>query len=234
MNTRKALILVSLVSLVWLFCASVVVVFADETLNWASSGTDPLSFGRNDAQTMIAQSFTPTANWTTANGALRLGRSASNSRDIYFTIQTDSGSNTPSGVVLATSTLSESGLVTSDSDCGAAVDTSTGDLTGMTLVSGTKYWLVLSTSALSSYAGGVPFACGGAYTPVARYLDGTWQDWTSKGLLYSITLSGTPVSPDVPLGGATSTLEQAQSNLAMAFWLFLACFFGVVWLLRKH
>jgi len=42
--------------------------------------------------------------------------------------------------------------------------------------------------------------------------------------------------PDSPvvIGGATSTLEQGQDNLAQAFWLYLACFFGVVWLLRKH
>jgi len=33
---------------------------------------------------------------------------------------------------------------------------------------------------------------------------------------------------------ATSTLEQAQSNLSTAFYLFLIAFFGMVWLLRKH
>jgi len=41
-------------------------------------------------------------------------------------------------------------------------------------------------------------------------------------------------APDVPIGGATSTIEQAQSNLAWGFWFFFLSFFGVIWLLRKH
>lgn len=40
--------------------------------------------------------------------------------------------------------------------------------------------------------------------------------------------------PAVPLGGATSTLEQAETNLAYGFLIALASMFGMVWLLRKH
>jgi len=46
----------------------------------------------------------------------------------------------------------------------------------------------------------------------------------------------TPPGPPapVPLGGATSTIEQTQQNLGTAFAIFFACFFGMIWLLRKH
>jgi len=41
-------------------------------------------------------------------------------------------------------------------------------------------------------------------------------------------------TPPQGVGGATSTIEQAQSNLAHAFYLFLASTFFMVWLMRKH
>lgn len=41
-------------------------------------------------------------------------------------------------------------------------------------------------------------------------------------------------SPDVPIGGATSTIEQTQTNLAFAVYIFLISMFGMVWLMRKH
>jgi len=45
----------------------------------------------------------------------------------------------------------------------------------------------------------------------------------------------TPTStPSTALGGATSTIEQAQQNLSTAFYIFFIVFFGTVWLLRKH
>jgi len=45
---------------------------------------------------------------------------------------------------------------------------------------------------------------------------------------------GSPPTPAVPLGGATSTVEQAESNLAMSFVIFFTAFFGTVWLLRPR
>jgi len=46
--------------------------------------------------------------------------------------------------------------------------------------------------------------------------------------------SGGPPPPTPGSGGATSTIEQAQTNLFYAVTLFLAAFFGVIWLMRKH
>jgi len=205
-----------------------------EVISWASSGTDPISFGRDGGDTVrIAQSFTPSADTSAVNASLRLGRSASNSRNIVVSVQADTGSNAPDGTPLGSVNISESGLVTSDSNCADAVDTNTGEITGLLLSAATKYWLVLDTDSLVPYASGVPFACGGAFATAARYYDTSWHDWTSKGILYDITLTAAG-GGSVDIGGATSTLEQAQSNLAQAFWLYLACFFGVVWLLRKH
>jgi len=39
---------------------------------------------------------------------------------------------------------------------------------------------------------------------------------------------------NVPLGGATSTLDQAQKNLSTAFFLYFISFFGMIWLLRRR
>jgi len=43
-----------------------------------------------------------------------------------------------------------------------------------------------------------------------------------------------PTPPPYQYGGATSTLEQAQSNLYNAFVLFFLSMFGMIWLIRKH
>jgi len=37
-----------------------------------------------------------------------------------------------------------------------------------------------------------------------------------------------------PLGGATSTIDQTESNLSTAVFLYFFCFFGMIWLLRKR
>jgi len=44
----------------------------------------------------------------------------------------------------------------------------------------------------------------------------------------------TGASPPVVVGGATSTLDQAEQNLAFAIAFFLVSMFGMVWLIRKH
>jgi hypothetical protein len=40
--------------------------------------------------------------------------------------------------------------------------------------------------------------------------------------------------PPVPLGGATSTLDQAERNLSTGFFLFFVSMFGMIWLLRPR
>jgi len=62
-------------------------------------------------------------------------------------------------------------------------------------------------------------------------------DWVVGGGAVDMvfSLEGTPYDPSGgSTGGATSTVEQAQTNLAFAFAFFFVSFFGVIWLLRKH
>jgi len=59
--------------------------------------------------------------------------------------------------------------------------------------------------------------------------------FTTEALNAGTFPQGIPCSTGpVPIGGATSTLDQAESNLGVSFAIFFACFFGMIWLLRKH
>lgn len=61
-----------------------------------------------------------------------------------------------------------------------------------------------------------------------------------SGTLANICVSDTTgqctVAPPPPsgMGGATSTIEQSQTNLAYAVYMFMIAMFGMVWLMRKH
>jgi len=59
----------------------------------------------------------------------------------------------------------------------------------------------------------------------------TWIDNGGGTPIGTITYSA-PVTP--ALGGATSTLDQAQDNFNNAVWLFLVGFIGMIWIIRKH
>jgi len=102
----------------------------------------------------------------------------------------------------------------------------------------------------------------GASGSLATYLDGTGAhgtdctpgstgitDWFADGIwvvrIYSDDtfttvnesvsfLQGSTSSPPIVGGGATSTVEQAQTNLYYAFVLFYISMFGMIWLMRKH
>jgi len=66
--------------------------------------------------------------------------------------------------------------------------------------------------------------------------------WGGSGVSYFVDdiVNTDPIPPippaptSTPIGGATSTVEQAQTNLFFAFVLFYASMFGIIWLMRKH
>jgi len=64
-------------------------------------------------------------------------------------------------------------------------------------------------------------------------------EWTGSQPWESVIISITPSAGGGGGGGgggdsATSTIEQSQQNLGVAFILFFVSFFGMLWMLRKH
>jgi len=69
----------------------------------------------------------------------------------------------------------------------------------------------------------------------------TWNEYVDQAMTVLVDTGtftqGTPPSPPGPryeYGGATSTIEQTQTNLFYAFVLFYFGMFGMIWLIRKH
>jgi len=74
--------------------------------------------------------------------------------------------------------------------------------------------------------------------PTSAGAVGTWSNvdgFGSPAPTLSETMCGVPPPPGpVALGGATSSVDQAQQNVIYFAWTFLACMVLVIWLMRKH
>jgi len=66
---------------------------------------------------------------------------------------------------------------------------------------------------------------------VRIYSDATFTTVLEEGTFFQ---GNAPPPPPVPLGGATSTLEQTQDNLYHSWILYYIAMFGMIWLMRKH
>jgi len=74
-------------------------------------------------------------------------------------------------------------------------------------------------------------------TPGCSSSAGAVGTWTNADGLSAPppTLSETICpAPPMPLGGATSTVDQAQQNMILLSFLFVACMWFIIWLMRKH
>jgi len=76
--------------------------------------------------------------------------------------------------------------------------------------------------------------CNTLYTNDYDGCIGTAAYDSDQAVLFVNSVDPGPPSPDIPLGGATSTIEQTQQNLSTAMIIFLVSFFGMLWILRKH
>jgi hypothetical protein len=104
-----------------------------------------------------------------------------------------------------------------------------------TVTNGVTYWVVWSNGSGSSTD--YSYLCGSATGGTGftyRSTDGTTWVNSDQHEYLNLTIVTGGGGGGVDTISATSTLDQAQRNLAQGFWIYLACFFGVVWLLRKH
>jgi len=85
----------------------------------------------------------------------------------------------------------------------------------------------------------VSFTCAGGNTTNDLRISNQPNAETNTGAIATICVTDTSGACEGGGGGggydptATSTLDQAQRNLAQGFWIYFAGFFGMIWLLRK-
>jgi hypothetical protein len=100
------------------------------------------------------------------------------------------------------------------------------------LLVGTTYWIVLSQTVLSNTLFGRWDLGVATYGNIKVNNGSAWATAEADGGLFE--LDGTVAAAAVPLGEATSTVDQAQKNLSTAFVLFFISFFGMIYLLRRR
>jgi len=100
---------------------------------------------------------------------------------------------------------------------------------------GEDYWIVFDNSG-SVYSGANYYQNAGD-TSGGAVLSRNGSSWTAAfgdnnpNVRFDISEGGS--SSSGPLGGATSTVDQAQQNLGTGFFIFFFAFFGMVWLLAR-
>jgi len=202
-----------------------------------NSGTqdDIAAFGRATALVSVANPFVFGSADNTLTGATFCLEAENGPSDgVYLELQGDAG-GVPDDTPLDTSdTVSAATITTSFNDVSF---TFTG---AYTLVNGTTYWLVAKRSGSLDDTARYR-VCGntsGHPSVTAAFYDGPGGSWHAS---YSAAFNGEvqfgapPVPPTPELSTSTvSTVDQAESNLGVAFGLFLASMYFMVWLLRKH
>jgi len=108
----------------------------------------------------------------------------------------------------------------------------------VSLSSGVQYWLVLTTSgsdASNYYAVQLQNPAIVFGNNKYRY-SGSWLNEVGYSFqeFYINAAAGMGSGASSTIASATSTIEQTQSNLFNAFFIFFASFYGMVWLMRKH
>lgn len=207
-------------------------VFADSTITTTASMTPYVTFVYDNSQVNSAQSFTTTQAGTIAGVTFTVKANGSPSGTLTAAIHEDNAGE-PAVAALASGTMAVSGIT------GSCADYTVTFSAPADVLNATSYWIVLSSSQAVSLTNNLN-QCGATSNVyaggVSAYSDNSWNwtnDTTSDArLVIDITDSGP--SPAVDLGGATSTIEQAQGNLSTAFYLYFIAFFGTVWLLRRR
>jgi len=116
--------------------------------------------------------------------------------------------------------------------------------TSITLSPATTYWLVFSRSGSLStvnywmvfISDNIPTYSAGANKGYMKFYDAIWNGGGNHNTWFQLYGGSAPGGgfESTDWGGATSTIEQSQTNLFYGFFVFFVSFFGVVWLFRKN
>lgn len=212
--------------------------YADETITFSTTGVFPRLFGRSGDIHSLAQPFTPTGNATEAAVVAYMGKEGAGSvENVEFAIQADSA-GLPSGSDLGIATIAPVASLPTDNttEClGTEQAFFSATSTGLTLTSGTQYWLIIRKTGADEDTSKTPYLCGKNGTPHQFYYNGSWTEDTRAPHM-SISLSsggggGGGSASTTPV--ATSTIDQTQRNVWQAWWVFFAMLVFVVWLGRR-
>jgi len=190
--------------------------FADQT-SWGLVGPtiNGVHFTVPDDCVLSTASFLLAKNGTPADNAVI---------ELY-----DDSSGVP-GSLLATGSTVSGASISGTSYANASWATST---FSYTLTAGTNYWLRFTRSGAADNSNYYITPYRIAAANVKHYNGTVWGSYEGDTTLTLYGASSTsPTPPD--LGGATSTVDQSQQNLANAVYIYLACFALMVWLMRKH
>lgn len=197
---------------------------ADCVVGTGGGTVNNAGFG-NISNYWTATQFTPSCSGTISAGVFRSRTSVPNSDNFRIYLESNSG-GLPSNTVLAQDLTN----VATDSACN---DVNFTFEAPVDVVAGTVYWFVAGIPGGNAVS--APASCrgtaGGTYT--TNSTDTTWNGVTLTSFDMSFSMTVVEDVPEVPLGGATSTVEQVQQNLYNGMVLFFISFFGLVWVFRK-
>jgi len=205
---------------------------ADETINWGSTENDNLIYARSGDVLYGAQYFTPSGNAGSAAVTLKQARGSTFPDGVAMTL-TIEGDNAgaPDGVALGSTSVLSTGLNVTSGNCnGQTVLYPT--ISGLSLVSGTKYWVVVGRTMTAHSYPNAPLVCASTDTPHYSYFDSSWNvssTWEFQGSISLYSSTSTPAGGSV----ATSSVDQTQQNVWNGYWVFFAMLVFVVWLGRS-
>ncbi len=178
------------------FLLNPLLVFADETINFAGSQNDNTAFGLdvpNDQRS--ARSFTPSGNDGTATLTVSLFKNGTPGDNVVVQIQADVAGS-PSGVSLGSASIAASSLTTSCANYTFPA------ISSLALLGGIKYWLVLTRSgALDDTNRYRVCILDGDISPVTKTYTGAVPAWVNQtfgdwfGSLALVSSASASISP---------------------------------------
>jgi len=222
---------------IFFFVFSPFFVFADQIidLNPTNSPAFPSEVGQIGRAGGVRERAIPFTTTETNNNAeivLCVWKTGTPTDDLKISIQEDSG-GFPDGVDI--SYLLLDGGVMSASSC--SVPVSLGSITGLSLLSGTDYWLVADRTGADSDTD--------SYNWFQYYTDTNYESAHNEGSGWSVYGVGdtynpygsiilTTETPPQPQASSTSSIDQTQTNLFYGFLVFFLTFWFVVWSFKKR
>jgi len=216
--------------------AFVAVVHADSSINWGVTCDTYNTFANVSNRDVVAQPFVPSEDSQSVAFTGRIVQIGTPVDSVQLSVEADSSGH-PSGTPL--------GSISDSTHFAGAAGTAPCDgssysyapITGLFLTSGTTYWVVFGRTGVLNDTNAYRLGENTSFGGLLQLSSGSWSALGSSGAYGSLALTagsgggGTSTSTGAY---ATSTIEQAQTNLMNGFFVYFISFFGMVWLLRKR
>jgi len=218
-------VMLSVITVIWAVLAPAGVFAATLECATHAATNDYQELGINSGRLSLAQEFTVTSPCYLTAAAVLQAKTGTITDNAWLYVASDNAGEPAPGSLDVGSTLAVPG-----GSFAWATSTFSG---GVLLSPATNYWLVYTfdgTPSGSNYREWAVFDSG------SSFFKSDGASWTSIASTQgTFQIEGSDSSPVTPsIGGATSTVDQAESNLASSVYIFLASLMLMVWLVRKH